>query len=99
MPAKGTVKCRSCDKYVSRDESYWPDGGSIDPDLGPLCETCYSEDEEVFTIHFFMPDGSEEKWGIGHVTLFELQLLEEGLSDSHHRPVHRGGIDVSVKAL
>jgi len=67
MPKKGTVKCRSCDKYVSRDESYWPDGGSIDPNLGPLCETCYSEDEEVFTIHFFMPDGTQEKWGIGHV--------------------------------
>jgi len=80
VPAKGTVKCRSCDKYVSRDESYWPDGGSIDPNLGPLCEVCYSEDEEVFTIHFFMPDGSEEKWGIGHVRA-NVYANEDGNAD------------------
>ena len=80
MPKKGTVKCRKCGKYVSRDESYWPDGGSIDPNLGPLCETCYSEDEEVFTIHFFMPDGSEEKWVIGHVCA-NVYANEDGYAD------------------
>jgi len=68
MPKKGDRKCRSCEQYFNEDSfGVYPDGGAIDgKDSRPLCDTCYGEDEEVFTIHFFMPDGSEEKWGIGH---------------------------------
>jgi len=82
---KGSRLCHSCNEYFDAGEDgnenvYYPDGGSIDADRAPICETCYSEDEEVFTIHFFMPDGSEERWGIGHIRA-NVYANEDGNAD------------------
>ncbi len=85
MPRKGDKKCRSCEQYFNEDSfGVYPDGGAIDgKDSRPLCDTCYREDEEVFTIHFFMPNGTEEKWGIGH---YQANVYVQDLVDKAESP-------------